>query len=295
MVTYLLRSNGVLRAACCRAFASACGVSAPSTGADGPFLESAAAGAAFASPFVPALGLPVSASPKRSPASACLTGDEVEPAISRASGSMCAASASAYSATRRVSVVNSIALQERDQLARVGLANNQIVERRIELHLVVELHELARDARLLRMLDQRLAALRLLDLAGALEQRFEIAIVGDELRRRLDADARYARHVIDAVARERLHLDDLLRRHAEFLDHFGDADAAVLHGVVHHHLVGDELHQILVGRDDGDGCAALARLRAHRSRSGRRPRSRLARCRADQTRARLRGSAEIAG
>ena len=86
---------------------------------------------------------------------------------------------------------------------------------------------------MLGIVDQRLAALVLLDLAGALEQRFEIAVFADELRRGLDADARHARHVVGGVADQRLHLDHLLGRHAELLDHLGAADPLVLHRVVH--------------------------------------------------------------
>ena len=124
-------------------------------------------------------------------------------------------------------------LQERDQLARIGLVHREFVERHVELDLVVEQHQLPRDPRLLGVLDQRLAPLRLLDLAGARQQRFQIAIFDDQLRRGLDADAGHARHVVGGIAGQRLHLDHLLRRHAEFLDHLGNADAAVLHGVVH--------------------------------------------------------------
>ena len=80
------------------------------------------------------------------------------------------------------------------------------------------------------------------------------------MRGGLDADAGHARHVVGGIAGQRLHLDHLFRRHAEFLDHLGDADAAVLHGVVHGDAVGHELHQILVGGDDGRGRAALAGL-----------------------------------
>ena len=149
-------------------------------------------------------------------------------------------------------------LEERDQFARIGLVHREVVERHVELDLVVEQHQLPRNPRLLGILDQRLAPLRLLDLAGAEQQLFEIAIFDDQLRRGLDADAGHARHVVGGIAGQRLHLDHLLRRHAEFLDHLGNADAAVLHGVVHRDLVGHELHQVLVGGDDGGAGAALA-------------------------------------
>ena len=124
-------------------------------------------------------------------------------------------------------------LQEGDQLARIGLVHREVVERHVELDLVVEQHQLPRDPRLLGILDQRLAPLRLLDLAGAEQQLFQVAIFDDQLRRGLDADAGHAGHVVGGIAGQRLHLDHLLRRHAEFLDHLGDADAAILHGVVH--------------------------------------------------------------
>ena len=140
-------------------------------------------------------------------------------------------------------------------------------------HIVIERHELERDARILGILDQRLAALGLFDLARALQQRFEIAIGVDQFGRRLDADAAHARHIVGGVAGQRLHLDHLGRRHAEFLHHLGRADALVLHRVEQFDLAVDhQLHQVLVGRDDG----ALARRprapSAHRWRSDRRPR-----------------------
>ncbi len=149
-------------------------------------------------------------------------------------------------------------LQKRDQLARIGLLHREFVERHVQLDLVVEQHQLPRDPRLLGILDQRLAALGLLDLAGAQQQRLQIAIFDDQLRGGLDADSGNARHVVGRIPRQRLHLDHLLRRHAELLDHFGNADAAVLHGVVHGDAVGHQLHQVLVGGNDGRGGAALA-------------------------------------
>ena len=151
-------------------------------------------------------------------------------------------------------------LQKGDQLARVGFVHREFIERHLQLDLVVEQHQLPRDPRLPGILDQRLAPLRLLDLAGALEQRFQIAIFDDQLGRGLDADPRHTRHIVGRIARQRLHLDHLFGRHAEFLDHLGDADAAVLHGVEHGHLVGDELHQVLVRGDDGRRSTSLAGL-----------------------------------
>ena len=103
------------------------------------------------------------------------------------------------------------------------------------------------------MLDQVLAPLGLLDLFGTFEQAIEVAIVVDELRCRLDPDAGHARHIVGAVAGERLHVDHPLRPHAEALVHLLGADLPILEVVVHHHRVAfDELHQILVGGDDGD-------------------------------------------
>ncbi len=135
--------------------------------------------------------------------------------------------------------------------------HRELIERHVERHPVVEQHELSRDPRLFGVLDQRLPAFRLLDFTGAGEQRVEIAIFGDQLCRSLDADAGYAGHVVDAVAGQCLHFDNLVWRDAEFLDHLGDPQAAILHGVVHGDLFGHQLHQILVGGYDGGGRAAL--------------------------------------
>ena len=151
-------------------------------------------------------------------------------------------------------------LEEGDQVLVVGLMHGEIGERHVERHLVVERDQLLREPRHLGVVDQGLAAFLLLDLAGAREQRLEVAVFADELRRGLHPDARHARHVVARIPDQRLHLDDLLRRHAEFLDHLGDADPAVLHGVVHDDAVGHELHQVLVRRHDGRGRARLAGL-----------------------------------
>ena len=138
--------------------------------------------------------------------------------------------------------------------------HRELVERGVELDLVVEQHKLPRDPRLLGILDQRLAPLRLFYFAGTKQQCLQVAVFDDQLRGGLDADAGHAGDVVGGIAGQRLHLDHLFRRHAKLLDHLGNADAAILHGVVHGHPVGDELHQVLVGRDDGRGRATLAGL-----------------------------------
>ena len=101
------------------------------------------------------------------------------------------------------------------------------------------------------MAEQHLAPLRLPDLAGAREQRVEVAVFEDEARRRLDADAGGAGHVVDRVAGERLDVDDPFGADAELLGHLVRPDRLVLEGVEHHDAGGDELHQVLVGADDG--------------------------------------------
>ena len=151
-------------------------------------------------------------------------------------------------------------LEEGDEPFVVGLVHGEIADRHVELHVIVERDQLLRHARRFGVVDQRLPALLLLDLGRAEEQRFQIAIFADELRRGLDADAGHARHVVGRIADQRLHVDDLFRRHAEFLDHLGAADLLVLHGVEHDDAVGDELHQILVRGHDGRGGAGFAGL-----------------------------------
>ena len=62
--------------------------------------------------------------------------------------------------------------------------------------MLVERDQLLREPRLLGIVDQGLPPLLLLDLGGAREQRFEVAVFADELRRGLDADAGHARHIV---------------------------------------------------------------------------------------------------
>ncbi len=166
----------------------------------------------------------------------------------------------ANSATRRDQRVEFHRLEEADQPLVVGIVHRDVGDRHVQFDVIVEGDELLRQPGLVGMLDQALAAFLLLDLAGALQQRLEVAEFANELRCGLDADAGDARHIVGRIADQGLDLDHLVGGHAELLDHLGNADAAVLHGVVHHDAVIHELHQVLVGRHDGGGGAGLAGL-----------------------------------
>ncbi len=148
-------------------------------------------------------------------------------------------------------------LQEGEQHRRNGVAHAQRVGGDHLRHIILETHKLARDARLVGELDELLAPLGLLDLAGAGQQRVEIAVFVDQLGRRLDADARHTRHVVGRIPGQRLHVDNLVGRHAELLDHLVAADLLGLHGVEHDNAGAHELHQVLVGGDDGDVAAGI--------------------------------------
>ena len=110
------------------------------------------------------------------------------------------------------------------------------------------------------MLYEVLASLRLFDLFRAGEQRFEIAVLVDQLGRRLDADTGHTRDIVDRISCKRLNLNHFLRTDAEPFDDLVVSDSAVLHFVEHPDPVVDQLHQILVGRNDGDVRARLDRL-----------------------------------
>ena len=90
----------------------------------------------------------------------------------------------------------------------------------------------------------------MLDLACAGQQRFKITIFIDQLRRGFDANTRHARHIIRGIAGQRLHFHHLIRGDAEFFHHFRRPQRLLLHGIEHLYRRADQLHQILVGRND---------------------------------------------
>ena len=135
---------------------------------------------------------------------------------------------------------------------RLGLGVLQLkaVQGNIQGHIAIELHQTARDADLFGIVQKRLAALGLLDLARAGQKGIQIAILLDQQRGGFQPDPRRARHVVDRIPGQGLHIDHPVGGNAEFLEHLIQPDALVLHRVQHVDAIPHQLHQVLVGRDD---------------------------------------------
>ena len=150
-------------------------------------------------------------------------------------------------------------VQETHDGIRLWRFQFQRIQRQIQRHIGVKLHQTAGNADLLGVFHQSLAPLGLLDLSGAGEKRIEIAIFLNEQSGGFQPDPRGAGHVVDRVACERLHIHHAVGGDAEFLEHLIEPDALVLHRVEHIDAVADQLHQVLVGGDDRHRPPRLAR------------------------------------
>ena len=151
--------------------------------------------------------------------------------------------------------------QEGEQRVAVGLAARR--DRRAAsapAHRPCSMHQIAADPRHFGVLDQRLAALGLLDLACALQQRVEIAIDLDQLAprssRRCPARPAHCRSSRRPAPARRSPCPGRRR-----------ISPRTSSGPIGLFFIGsnmrmprpDELHQVLVGGDDGDLGAGLAR------------------------------------
>ena len=150
--------------------------------------------------------------------------------------------------------------QKSEQNFGIGVAYFQIVQPEIQIHVTVQLHQLARQADLVGIIDQRLAPFGLLYLLRPGQKAVEVTIFVDEQRRCLDPDSRRARDIVDRIPGQRLHIHHAIRADAEFLHDALRIDQAVLHRVQHFNAAADQLHQILVRTDDRHPPPRIARM-----------------------------------
>ena len=152
-----------------------------------------------------------------------------------------------------------------------GRFEREVFERDRKRAVFLELDQFAAEQRHLAPFDQTFAQLARLHRRRRIERALQRPVVLDQFARGLGADAEDARNVVDAIAHQREHVADQLGPHAELLDHLGDIDALVLHRVEHVDAAAldsavrlralpDELHQVLVARDDRHVPAAARRL-----------------------------------
>ena len=150
-------------------------------------------------------------------------------------------------------------LEEGDQLRPVRRLQREIVEPVGDRHVVLQRHQLARNARLVGIGDDRLAALVLLDLGGARQQRVEIAEMFRaaappssgrcpecQARCRPKSPVIACRSIIFSGGTPHFSMTSGMPIWRSFIGSYIDTVCA------------DELHQILVGRDDGRVAARLA-------------------------------------
>jgi hypothetical protein len=113
------------------------------------------------------------------------------------------------------------------------------------------------------MFDEGLTALAL-DLRGVGEQGLEVAVLLQEQRGRLLTDAGHAGNVVRRVAGKPENVDHPFGWDAEALDDRVPADRLVL-AVVQTNQLANELHHVLVGRDDDTGPPCLGPARRERA------------------------------
>ena len=140
--------------------------------------------------------------------------------------------------------------QERRQNLTIRLGDDQFIDRHRQRRIGTQFDKLTRQPRHLGMRDQIVAHLARLHARRCGENSLQIAEFRHQLGRRFRPDARHPRHVVHVVAHQRLRFDHFLRRHPEFLHHLVKADGLHLQRIRHRHAGADQLHQILVGRDD---------------------------------------------
>ena len=150
--------------------------------------------------------------------------------------------------------------EELTQSLAVGFAAHEIGERERKRDVVPQRGESLREPRRIGLLLERAARSRRRDLAGVREQVLECSVLGDQLRGALLADPLHTGNVVGGIADQGAQVEHARGRHAEALLHLRRAVTASLHGVDQRDALRNELHQVLVGRQDrtlmSEGAAA---------------------------------------
>ena len=149
--------------------------------------------------------------------------------------------------------------QERgERFGRDG-AELHLVQRLGKVAILLQRHQHLRQLGIAAPFDKALLELGGLHRGRGVERGGERAVLGDQFRCGLGADPEDAGHIVHRIAHQRQYIADQRGRHAELLLDLGQPDALVLHGVEHvdpRRTVGrldlaNQLHQVLVGADDG--------------------------------------------
>ena len=139
--------------------------------------------------------------------------------------------------------------------AQGGVGNflqEEIVQRLRQGRIILQRDKNARQAGLVRMFDQIVAHLGRFHRGRGFQHGFQIAKFKDQLGRCLGADARNTGHIVCRIPHQSEDIGQTFRSDAEFVDHSLRAEPLTLHWVEHVEARLDELHQILIGRHNGD-------------------------------------------
>ena len=145
------------------------------------------------------------------------------------------------------------------KLLRIRIAHLQIVNRKIQLHIALQLNQLFGQFDLRPIVHQAFAALGLFDLSCAIQKLFQRAIFVDQQSRSFNANAGCTGHIVNAVPCQSLHINHALRGNTKFLNNAVSVNHFVFHGIQHHNTAAHQLHQVLVRADDGARAPSVTR------------------------------------
>ena len=101
---------------------------------------------------------------------------------------------------------------------------------------------------------------RLFDFACTFQQTVQIAIFVDQQSCRFHTDARGTGNIIHAIACQCLNVDNTFWVNAKLCVYTIPINAVLFHGVKHFDAAPHQLHQILVGTDNGDASTCITCL-----------------------------------